>query len=95
MDTQMFDDRQYEDEDKEATKEFIPDGEIEERESRVMEASITDKNEDCVYIEWSENREFGTIKLYYTENGQYTIDAEFIGIDRLLRVFKALDIELG
>ena len=54
-----------------------------------MEAKITKKTKDKVLIFWQEDWEFGNIRIEWDgEQQRYLVDAELIGIDRLMEVLK-------
>jgi hypothetical protein len=60
-----------------------------------MQAKIVFQEDDSLIIEWNNNGEFGRIKLdWIHELQRYVIDAENIGIAKLLQIFKAIDIPL-
>ena len=54
----------------------------------MIEVKITKKTETCVFVFWEENDAFGNLKIEYTNDGNYKIDAEYIGMDRLLTILK-------
>jgi len=56
---------------------------------RMVDSRITKKTDKKVLILWEENGEYGNIKIEYTEGGKYEIDAEYIGIDKLMRILKS------
>ena len=51
-----------------------------------MTAKIIYKSGRKVIIEWSEGIEFGCITIKYQIHGIYSINAEYIDIDRLLKI---------
>jgi len=51
-----------------------------------MIAKIIYKSGDKVIIEWSDKSESGQISIVYDEKGRYIVNAEYIGIDRLLEI---------
>jgi hypothetical protein len=54
-----------------------------------MDAKITKKTNDKVLIFWEDGWEFGNIKIEWDHDQQrYLVDAELIGIDRLMKVLK-------
>jgi len=55
-------------------------------------AKIIYKNERKVIIEWSEGIEFGCIAIKYQIHGIYSINAEYIGIDRLLEILSKIKL---
>ena len=57
-----------------------------------MTAKIIYKNERKVIIEWSEGIEFGCIAIKYQIHGIYSINAEYIGIDRLLEILSKIKL---
>ena len=56
----------------------------------MISAKITKQTKDKALILWEEDGEFGNIKIEYTEGGKFLVDAEYIGLERLLRVLKNL-----
>lgn len=58
-----------------------------------MTAKIVQQKDNRAWIQWEEDDEFGNLEISYIEGtGNYHIDAEFIGIHRLLRILNALDM---
>ena len=55
-----------------------------------MEVKILKSTDDIMLIGWQDESGFGEILLKYAEGGQYSIDAEFIGIPKLLKIMKAV-----
>ena len=57
-----------------------------------MKVKIVLKNRNKIVIEWSEGIEFGCITIKYQVHGTYSIDAEYIGIDRLLKILSKIQL---
>ncbi len=43
------------------------------------------------FIEWTDGIENGLLTISYNEKGGYTIDAEYIGFEKIIRIIKALN----
>lgn len=57
-----------------------------------MEAKIIGKTNNSLLIEWEcEDEGMGQISLTYIGSGAYKLDAEYIGIDAVINIFKALE----
>lgn len=57
-----------------------------------MKAEIIGQTKDTLLIEWeSEDAGFGQISLTYIGTGTYKLDAEYMGIDTILKIFKAIN----
>ena len=52
----------------------------------MIDVRITKRDPDYILLTWEENGEFGNLKIEYTNDCNYKIDAECIGMDRLLRI---------
>jgi len=57
-----------------------------------MEAVILKKTKKLLIISWKNSTEFGRIELAYDEYGKYILDAEYIGIDQLIKIFKVINL---
>lgn len=60
-----------------------------------METTVLSKDKDSILISWEDSSGFGQVKLYYSGEGKYTVDAEFIGLDKLLEIFDSLNVNNG
>lgn len=55
-----------------------------------MTAEIVAQNQDHAIIQWSGPTGFGQVTLNYDGKGGYHVDAEFVSLDTLLSILKAL-----
>jgi len=56
-----------------------------------MIAEITYKTDKSVKINWSdEELGFGELVMVYTDNGNYELHAEYLGIDTVIEIFKSI-----
>jgi len=53
-----------------------------------MKTKILKKTDKVVVIEWSGKTGFGQLAVRYTDDGNYKIDAEYIGIDTLFEIIR-------
>ena len=57
-----------------------------------MKAKVISKVIDRAMIEWSDKGECGQISIVYEEKGRYIVNAEYIGIDRLLEILNKIKL---
>ena len=55
-----------------------------------MKASRITNDDAETVIKWEERGEFGHLTFRYNEKGTYFLDAEYIGIDRIIEIIKAV-----
>ncbi len=55
-----------------------------------MTVEILRSTDDEMLVHWKDNSGFGQILITYDEKGRYTIDAEYIGMDKLVKIMKAV-----
>ena len=60
--------------------------------NREMTAKVISKVIDRAIIEWSDKSESGQISIVYDEKGRYIVNAEYIGIDRLLEILSKIKL---
>lgn len=54
-----------------------------------MKAEIVHKTDDKLLIQWEDEKGFfGQLGITYDGEGDYTIDAEYIGIEKILEIIK-------
>ena len=56
----------------------------------VHSTEIVYKDDNTTTIEWSADTGFGHLSIEYNENGRYTIDAEYLSIDSVIKIIKAI-----
>jgi len=56
-----------------------------------MKTEIVNQGDDFIVIEWvSEEAGFGQLTLAYDERGRYILDAEYMQIETIIKIFKAI-----
>jgi len=55
-----------------------------------MEAEIIQRDNDNITIEWDNGGQFGNLSMKYNGKGSYIIDAEYVGINTVIEIFKAV-----
>jgi len=56
-----------------------------------MKAEIVKQGDDFIVIDWeSEEAGFGQLTLAYDEKGRYILDAEYMQIETVIKIFKAI-----
>ena len=55
-----------------------------------MEVKIIKYGVDSVLLSWVEGSEFGETRITYDGKGFYKVDAEYISLERLIRIIKAI-----
>ncbi|MDG1950355.1 MAG: hypothetical protein P8J32_06115 [bacterium] len=55
-----------------------------------MTSKVVKKTKEELVVEWSGDKGFGILHLKYDEGGRYILDAEFLGIDTVLEIIKAI-----
>jgi hypothetical protein len=59
-----------------------------------MEALIIHKDKNKLSVEWQDDEKgFGVITLEYISDGKYILDSEFMSIDTVISIFKALELD--
>jgi hypothetical protein len=56
----------------------------------VHSAKIVYKDNNTTTIEWIADTGFGHLSIEYNKNGRYTIDAEYLSIDTVIKIIKAI-----
>jgi hypothetical protein len=61
----------------------------------LMEAKISKylPDIDGMLIHWSEGSEFGELKITYDGKGNYLIDAEYISLERVIKIIQSLKLK--
>ena len=57
-----------------------------------MRATIETKTKDLAIINWSGPTGFGQLVIKYNNDGNYILDAEYIGLDTLLEILKVAEL---
>jgi hypothetical protein len=60
-----------------------------------MEAKISKylPDIDGMLIAWNEGSEFGQLKITYDGKGNYLIDAEYISLERVIKIIQSLKLK--
>lgn len=56
----------------------------------VYEAKIVRQDDNYALIEWSADIGFGQLTIEYDGSGGYKVDAEFLSIECVIKIIKAL-----
>lgn len=58
----------------------------------MMTALIVAKADQGVMIDWEDpEMGFGSILIKYNQDGTYTLDAEYLSIDKIIKILKAVE----
>ena len=55
-----------------------------------METKLIKESKNLTVIEWREGKQFGQVVIRYNGRGGYTVDAEYIGMEKLIRIIKSI-----
>lgn len=59
----------------------------------ISESKVESQTEDTLHISYQGDRGYGNLALKYNHNGTYTLDAEYVSIETIVSIFKAIPKE--
>lgn len=55
-----------------------------------MKVKILDSTDDHMFVGWEDESGFGTLRIMYETKGRYTVDAEYISMEKVINIIKAV-----